>query len=70
MRVEVEPGVRLFVGIDGAGLVTPIADVWEIVAALPPQWLRFQRFEHVGHGAWRDDPAGAFALLRRFITQA
>lgn len=48
--------------------VTPIEDAEEIVAALPPQWVQYQRFAGVGHGAWRDDPEGALALLRRFIA--
>jgi pimeloyl-ACP methyl ester carboxylesterase len=48
--------------------VTPIEDAQEIVAALPPQWVQFERFANVGHGPWRDDPEGAFAVLRRFIA--
>lgn len=47
--------------------VTPIADAEEIVAALPPQWVRFQRFANTGHGAWRDRPDEALAALRAFI---
>jgi pimeloyl-ACP methyl ester carboxylesterase len=47
--------------------VTPIEDAQEIVAALPPQWVRFERFTHVGHGAWRDQPEAALAALRTFI---
>jgi proline iminopeptidase len=30
--------------------------------------MQFHRFANVGHGAWRDDPAAAFAVLRAFIT--
>ncbi|MBI5275106.1 MAG: alpha/beta hydrolase [Burkholderiales bacterium] len=48
--------------------VCPLADSEEIVAALPPQWVRFERFANVGHGAWRDDPDAAFAVLRHFIA--
>jgi pimeloyl-ACP methyl ester carboxylesterase len=48
--------------------VCPLADSEEIVAALPAQWVRFARFPGVGHGAWRDDPQAAFAVLREFIT--
>ena len=48
--------------------VTPIADAEEIAAAIAPAWCRFERFAGVGHGAWRDDPARAFAVLRDFIT--
>jgi pimeloyl-ACP methyl ester carboxylesterase len=48
--------------------VTPIEDAEDIVAALPPQWVQFDRFANVGHGAWRDDADAAFAALRRFIV--
>jgi len=50
--------------------VTPIEDAQDIVAALPPQWVRFERFANAGHGAWRDDPEAAIAVLRRFIGGA
>jgi pimeloyl-ACP methyl ester carboxylesterase len=48
--------------------VTPIEDALEIVAALPREWVQFERFANVGHGPWRDDPERAFAVLRRFIA--
>jgi pimeloyl-ACP methyl ester carboxylesterase len=48
--------------------VTPIEDAEEIVAALPSQWVQFERFANVGHGAWRDDADAALAVLRRFIS--
>ncbi len=48
--------------------VTPIEDAQDIAAALPPQWVQFERFANVGHGAWRDDADAAFAVLRRFIS--
>lgn len=48
--------------------VCPLADAEDIAAALPPQWMQFHRFANVGHGAWRDDPVTAFAVLRAFIT--
>ncbi len=48
--------------------VCPIEDAEEIVAALPKQWTQFARFPGVGHGAWRDDPETAFAVLRKFIV--
>lgn len=47
--------------------VCPLADALEIAAALPPRWMQLARFPGVGHGAWRDDPQAAFAVLRRFI---
>jgi pimeloyl-ACP methyl ester carboxylesterase len=50
--------------------VTPLEDALEIAAALPPRLCRFERFANVGHGAWRDDPEAAFALLRDFIARA
>lgn len=50
--------------------VTPIEDAEEIVAALPPQWVRFQRFSGVGHGPWRDDPERALAAIRSFVQEA
>lgn len=48
--------------------VTPIEDAMEIAAALPAEWVTFQRFAHVGHGPWRDDPEAALAVLRRFVA--
>lgn len=48
--------------------VTPIEDAQDIVAALPPEWVQFERFPDVGHGPWRDAPAQAMAVLRRFVT--
>jgi pimeloyl-ACP methyl ester carboxylesterase len=48
--------------------ICPLLDSQEIVAALPKEWARFARFPNVGHGAWRDDPRAAFAVLREFIA--
>jgi hypothetical protein len=28
------------------------------------------RFANAGHGAWRDEPEAAMAVLRQFITDA
>jgi proline iminopeptidase len=50
--------------------VTPLEDALEIVASLPARWVTFERFTRVGHGAWRDDPEAALAVLRRFIAAA
>lgn len=47
--------------------VCPLEDALEIAAALPAQWASLARFPGVGHGAWRDDPEAAFAVLRQFI---
>lgn len=49
--------------------VCPLPDALEIHEALPAQWRQLARFPDVGHGAWRDDPAAAFAVLRRFIAE-
>ena len=57
--------VLVMVGEDDP--VCPVADAQDIAAALPPQWMQFKSFPDVGHGAWRDDKAAAFAELRRFI---
>jgi proline-specific peptidase len=48
--------------------ICPLYDAEEIAAALPKDWVQFARFPNVGHGAWRDDPQAAFAVLRKFIT--
>ncbi len=48
--------------------VCPIEDQLEIAAALPAEWVRFERFEDCGHGAYRDQPERAFALLREFLA--
>jgi proline-specific peptidase len=48
--------------------ICPVQDAEEIAAALPKEWMQFARFPNVGHGAWRDDPQAAFAVLRKFIT--
>jgi len=49
--------------------VCPLADAQAIAAALPPRWGRLATFARSGHGAWRDEPDAAFALLRRFIVE-
>lgn len=48
--------------------VCPIEDQEEIAAAVPAEWVRFERFDDCGHGVYRDHPERAFALLRAFIT--
>ena len=48
--------------------VTPLQDAQEIAAAIPAPWGRLVTFPTAGHGAWRDEPAAAYALLREFIT--
>lgn len=47
--------------------VTPLADAQEIAAAIPPPWGRLVTFANAGHGAWRDEPAAAMALIREFV---
>jgi pimeloyl-ACP methyl ester carboxylesterase len=74
-QMDLRPGlaavqcpVLLMAGEDDP--VTPVEDAEEIAAALPPQWLQFERFPGVGHGPWRDDPARTLAVLRRFLFDA
>lgn len=50
--------------------VCPLDDARDIAAALPQHLLRFSAFAGSGHGAWRDEPEAAFALLRDFILTA
>jgi pimeloyl-ACP methyl ester carboxylesterase len=49
--------------------VTPIAGSEEIAAALPDEWVQFERFAGCGHGVFRDDPVRSMAVLREFITR-
>jgi pimeloyl-ACP methyl ester carboxylesterase len=49
--------------------VCPIAGSEEIAAALPKEWVQFERFANCGHGVFRDDPASSMAVLREFITR-
>ena len=46
--------------------ITPIECQQDIAAAIPREWVRFERFADAGHGAFRDDPA-AFDTIRNFI---
>ena len=48
--------------------VCPVADAQDIADALPAKWCQFERFEHCGHGVWRDDPGAAMGVLRRFVA--
>jgi proline iminopeptidase len=48
--------------------VCPIAGSEEIVANLPADLVRFERFANCGHGVFRDDPDRAMAVLREFVT--
>jgi proline iminopeptidase len=50
--------------------VCPLADAQDIAAALPARFSRLASFARSGHGAWRDEPEAAFALLRAFILEA
>jgi len=47
--------------------VCPVEDSRDIADALPPALAHLAVFEGSGHGAWRDEPDAAFALLRHFI---
>ena len=48
--------------------VTPLADAQEIAAAIPAPHGRLVTFANAGHGAWRDEPAAAMALIRSFVA--
>lgn len=50
--------------------VCPLADSQDIAAALPAGLVQLATFAGSGHGAWRDEPEAAFAVLRRFILEA
>lgn len=50
--------------------VTPLADAQEIAAAIPAPWGRLVTFAQAGHGAWRDQPEEALAVLRDFVAGA
>lgn len=50
--------------------VTPLADAQEIAAAIPAPWGRLVTFARAGHGAWRDQPEEALAVLRDFVAGA
>ena len=47
--------------------VTPLEDAQEIAAAVPRPWGRLVTFPAAGHGAWRDRPDEAMALIRSFV---
>jgi proline-specific peptidase len=46
--------------------MTPIEAHEDMAAAIPAQWVRFERIANAGHGAFRDVPA-ALAVIRDFI---
>jgi proline iminopeptidase len=48
--------------------VTPLPGAQRIADALGPERCTFEVFPDCGHGVWRDQPAHAFATIRRFIT--
>ncbi len=48
--------------------VTPLEDAQEIAAAIPAPWGRLVVFDRAGHGAWRDMPDEAMAVLREFVA--
>jgi len=49
--------------------VCTLDDARDIAAALPKLCADLVVFPGVGHGAWRDDPDAAFAVLREFISR-
>jgi proline iminopeptidase len=59
--------VLVMVGDDDP--VCTLDDARDIAAALPATCSTFVNFPGVGHGAWRDDPVAAFAVLQEFILR-
>ncbi len=47
--------------------VTTIEDAEDIVAGLPPNQTRFERFAGCGHGVSRDDPDHYVTAVKEFI---
>jgi pimeloyl-ACP methyl ester carboxylesterase len=47
--------------------ITPIGDAEDIAAAIPDEWVRFERFAGCGHGVFRDDPERGLAVIREFL---
>ncbi|MCK6556889.1 alpha/beta hydrolase [Candidatus Binatia bacterium] len=47
--------------------ITPIEDQADIAAAIPPQYVRFERFAACGHGVFRDNPDRAFGVIEEFL---
>ncbi len=48
--------------------ITPFADSQDIAAALPADLVRLEKFEHCGHGVYRDDPDRTFKIIREFLA--
>ena len=48
--------------------MTPVPCSEEIVAALPPNLVHFERFAGAGHGIVSDQPERFFEVLRGFIA--
>lgn len=49
--------------------VCPLTDAQDIAAAIGERWGRLATFAKAGHGAWRDEPDEAFAMLRNFVEE-
>ncbi len=47
--------------------ICPTEDSDEMLAALSPGVGQIQRFEHCGHGVWRDEPELGLRAIREFI---
>ncbi len=50
--------------------VMPMSVSQALVAALPPDRVRFERFAECGHGVFGDAPERTVAVLREFIGTA
>jgi proline iminopeptidase len=47
--------------------ITPIADSEDLVAQLPKNLVRFERFADAGHGVVQDQPQRFFEVIRDFV---
>ena len=63
---RIESPTLVMVGEDDP--MTPVPCAEEIVAALPPELVRFERFAGAGHGMVADQPERFFEVVRAFIA--
>ena len=68
MRMDFRPllgGVRcpVMVMVGDADPITPVAFSKAIIASLPPDLVRFERFPECGHGIQVNDPARFFRTM-------
>lgn len=59
---------RVMVMVGDHDPITPVADSEDMVKAIRPDLVRYERFGNSGHTVWRDEPERAFRVIREFIT--